>query len=127
MEHPEILPLLVVIIGVLLSSLKKRKQDTGESVPPPIPSQPQRIPDVATIPLPTAKTNRHKSAKKQKKSRPSASIPLVPPPLSGQEEGTRSIKNVTPDAAYAIPADAPSNVEEWRKAIIAHEILKRKF
>ena len=54
---------------------------------------------------------------------PQRSIAIQPPELEGQRATT-----VTTDDAYSQPTDQlPSSSHDWRRAIIAHEILKRKF
>ena len=51
------------------------------------------------------------------------SIAIEPPEMEGQRATT-----VTTDDAYSQPTDQlPSSSHDWRRAIIAHEILKRKF
>lgn len=51
------------------------------------------------------------------------SIAIEPPEMEGQRATT-----VTTDDAYSQPTDKlPSSSHDWRRAIIAHEILKRKF
>lgn len=51
------------------------------------------------------------------------SIAIEPPELEGQRATT-----VTTDDVYSQPTDQlPSSSHDWRRAIIAHEILKRKF
>ena len=54
---------------------------------------------------------------------PQRSIAIEPPEMEGQRATT-----VTTDDAYSQPTDQlPSSSHDWRRAIIAHEILKRKF
>ncbi len=51
------------------------------------------------------------------------SIAIEPPEMEGQRATT-----VTTDDAYSQLTDQlPSSSHDWRRAIIAHEILKRKF
>ena len=54
---------------------------------------------------------------------PQRSIAIEPPEMEGKRATT-----VTTDDAYSQPTDQlPSSSHDWRRAIIAHEILKRKF
>ncbi len=129
MEHPEILPLIVIVIGVLLSSLKKKPQ---QPLPPVLPQSQPQPPLVAPIPSVEAYTG-------DKRSDKSAGIetPLIPtaattiPELPAKPETTKmptadSIEAVD-DAYSSVPhPDVPVG-KDWRRAIIAHEILKRKF
>ena len=51
------------------------------------------------------------------------SIAIEPPEMEGQRA-----TSVTTDDAFSQPTDQlPSSSHDWRRAIIAHEILKRKF
>ena len=56
---------------------------------------------------------------------PQRSIAIEPP----ENEGQRATAiTAAPDDVYSQPADRlPSSSHDWRRAVIAHEILKRKF
>ncbi len=70
-----------------------------------------------------------KKAAKKKSSKPSKKKNYVIEPP--EQEGKRATANVATSIAndaYATTNDClPHDSKEWRKAIIAHEILKRKF
>ena len=54
---------------------------------------------------------------------PQRSIAIEPPEMEGQRATTNTLDDV-----YSQPTDQlPSSSHDWRRAIIAHEILKRKF
>lgn len=126
MEHPEILPLIVIVIGILLSSLRqKSKKATSNTMPPKIPVPSNRANGHGT--MPTIKSSipdepmKPKTATKIKNQRVAS---IIQPP---EEEGKQSVTALINDDAYSQShPDLPTD-KDWRKAIIAHEILKRKF
>lgn len=72
------------------------------------------------------------------KARAATAMPKVPPQPAPQRsiaieppenEGQRATAiTAAPDDVYSQPADRlPSSSHDWRRAVIAHEILKRKF
>lgn len=110
MEHPEILPLIVIVVGILLSSLKKKPKPPTISRTAP---EPQWQHD-STTPPEIPKEPRAKAAPKPRAKR-MPDIPSTPIPADD-------------DNAYSSEPHPEVPVgEEWRRAIIAHEILKRKF
>lgn len=111
----EIYFLIVFVVVILFSAFAKQKKIQQQQQAPPLPPEPPVVPEpwIAT-------------------SRPS--VPRVPkkqnaPIQSPEKEGAHAVKvppAVTEDA-YAEPhSDVPRN-DDWRRAVIAHEILKTKF
>lgn len=140
MDLSDILPLLIIIGGALLSflskSVKKKAGDTSEQprrqpTPPVVhsasttaqPISDDWIPNNSDdtyaetaippsyIPIPKHNTNKNS--------------PLIQVP---ENEGQRSITEPTNDPNYAYNDNTSiCTTQNWRKAIIAHEILKTKF
>ena len=111
----EIYFLIVFVVVILFSAFAKQKKIQQQQQAPPLPPEPPVVPEpwIAT-------------------SQPS--VPRVPkkqnaPIQSPEKEGAHAVKvplAVTEDA-YAEPhSDVPRN-DDWRRAVIAHEILKTKF
>lgn len=126
MEHPEILPLIVIVIGVLLSSRKKPKQTLPPAVPQP--EQPQVMP-IPCIQTADEDKSAAKSAGIEAKPIPAATTKMPELPTMPKEPKAPAADSIAAcdDAYSSIPhPDVPVG-EDWRRAIIAHEILKRKF
>lgn len=111
----EIYFLIAFVVVILFSAFAKQKKIQQQQQAPPLPPEPPVVPEpwIAT-------------------SQPS--VPRVPkkqnaPIQSPEKEGAHAVKvppAVTEDA-YAEPhSDVPRN-DDWRRAVIAHEILKTKF
>lgn len=124
MDRPEIIISIIIMVGIFLSSLKKpKKTKTPTSAPqqhnkvPPLPRHPSVPPSLDDMIIPIT------SQKKQKQS----PKPFIPMPAS--EEGSHAVKVdvAPPDDAYSEPHPYVPKDNDWRRAIIAHEILKRKF
>lgn len=128
MENPEILPLIVIVIGVLLSSLKKKpKQTLPPAVPQPKPQPPlgMPIPDVETE---VSDNSPAKSAGTEIPPIPKIATAAPKLPTIPKTPKIPTADSIAADDAYSsIPhPDVPVG-KDWRRAIIAHEILKRKF
>ena len=99
-----------------------------ESEPEPEPEQPiTSLEDlIKALSQPKQKPQPHVAATPPQlppQPAPQRSIAIEPPEMEGQRATT-----VTTDDAYSQPTDQlPSSSHDWRRAIIAHEILKRKF
>ena len=111
----EIYFLIVFVVVILFSAFAKQKKIQQQQQAPPLPPEPPVVPEpwIAT-------------------SQPS--VPRVPkkqnaPIQSPEKEGAHAVKvpPVVTEDDYAEPhPDVPRN-EDWRRAVIAHEILKTKF
>ncbi len=104
-----LIPVLIiggVIAGGIADSMKKQKKPLA----PPI-----------AAPAAEARETQESATEKQQERKKHAPKP--------QGEGTRAIKTVPDDdEAYSMKqSDAGVAMEDLRKAIVAHEILKRKF
>lgn len=122
MEHPEILPLIVFVVGILLSSLKKKPKMSGTG------SKYNEVPGSADVPqIPEVAKCDDASEPYQDEYDDETLKPKVPElPIIPDEKEHKPIVIETDDA-YAEPhPDVPVGAD-WRRAIIAHEILKRKF
>ena len=127
-----------VMLFSFLNSLKKAKAEKekrkqamcNQQQPQPEPQQPitsledlikaLSTPKPPQMPKPRAATAMPKVPTQPAQQR---SIAIEPPEMEGQRATT-----VTTDDAYSQPTDQlPSSSHDWRRAIIAHEILKRKF
>ena len=83
-------------------------------------NKPKRAPQT---PKPRAASAMPKVPKVPTQPAQQRSIAIEPPEMEGQRATT-----VTTDDAYSQLTDQlPSSSHDWRRAIIAHEILKRKF
>ena len=111
----EIYFLIAFVVVILFSAFAKQKKIQQQQQAPPLPPEPP------VVPAPWIATSR-------------PSVPRVPkkqnaPIQSPEKEGAHAVKvppAVTEDA-YAEPhSDVPRN-DDWRRAVIAHEILKTKF
>lgn len=101
-----------------------------ESEPEPEPEQPiTSLEDlIKALSTPKQKPQPHVAATPPQlppQPAPQRSIAIEPP----ENEGQRATDiTAAPDDVYSQPADQlPSSSHDWRRAIIAHEILKRKF
>ena len=123
-----------------LNSLKKAKAEKekrkqamcNQQQPQPEPQQPitsledlikaLSTPKPPQMPKPRAATAMPKVPTQPAQQR---SIAIEPP----ENEGQRATAiTAAPDDVYSQPADRlPSSSHDWRRAVIAHEILKRKF
>ena len=92
-----------------------------KEVSTPTKQQPQRQPRQAT-PV-------HRQVVKQPTPQPKQSYVIGSPEMEGQSV-TNAKQSTTTDHVYDMPnADLSSDIRntDWRRAVIAHEILKRKF
>ena len=118
--------LIFIVIGILLSALKSNKQQKvqHEARPqqprsmakPHQGSGPGNLPPIPRVAKAPATGPHHTPAK-----------PYLP--TSPSQEGVHAVPvpQIVPEDAYAEPhPDVPSSAD-WRRAIIAHEILKTKF
>ena len=112
----EIYFLIAFVVVILFSAFAKQKKiQQQQQQAPPLPPEPPVVPEpwiaVSQPPVPRVHT------------KPNA--PIQAP----EKEGAHAVKvppAVTEDA-YAEPhSDVPRN-DDWRRAVIAHEILKTKF
>lgn len=122
-DHPEILPLAVFLLIILFSSLKsKSKKSAPASAPKP--QQEPQAPPIPQSPARGSEVSGAAAATKQSGLSPRAAIGQPKP------KGTHKPSQPKPKAEdpYAVThPDVPAAANEWRKAVIAHEILKRKF
>ena len=111
----EIYFLIVFVVVILFSAFAKQKKIQQQQQASPLPPEPPVVPE------PWIATSQPSVPRVSKK--PNAPI------QSPEKEGAHAVKvppAVTEDA-YAEPhPDVPRN-EDWRRAVIAHEILKTKF
>ena len=92
-----------------------------KEVSTPTKQQPQRQPRQAT-PV-------HRQVVQQTTPQPKQSYVIESPEMEGQSV-TNAKQSTTTDHVYDMPnADLSSDIRntDWRRAVIAHEILKRKF
>ena len=111
----EIYFLIAFVVVILFSAFAKQKKIQQQQQAPPLPPEPPVVPEpwiaVSQPPVPHVHT------------KPNA--PIQAP----EKEGAHAVKvpPVVTEDAYAEPhPDVPRN-EDWRRAVIAHEILKTKF
>ena len=111
----EIYFLIAFVVVILFSAFAKQKKIQQQQQAPPLPPEPPVVPEpwiaVSQPPVPRVHT------------KPNA--PIQAP----EKEGAHAVKvpPVVTEDAYAEPhPDVPRN-EDWRRAVIAHEILKTKF
>lgn len=111
----EIYFLIVFVVVILFSAFAKQKKIQQQQQAPPLP------PESPVVPEPWIATSRPSVPRVSKKQ----NAPIQSP----EKEGAHAVKvppAVTEDA-YAEPhSDVPRN-DDWRRAVIAHEILKTKF
>lgn len=111
----EIYFLIVFVVVILFSAFAKQKKIQQQQQAPPLPPEPPVVPEPW---IATSQPSVPRVSKKQ-------NAPIQSP----EKEGAHAVKvplAVTEDA-YAEPhPDVPRN-EDWRRAVIAHEILKTKF
>ena len=111
----EIYFLIVFVVVILFSAFAKQKKIQQQQQAPPLPPEPPVVPE------PWIATSQPSVPRVSKK--PNAPI------QSPEKEGAHAVKvpPVVTEDAYAEPhPDVPRN-EDWRRAVIAHEILKTKF
>ena len=112
----EIYFLIAFVVVILFSAFAKQKKiQQQQQQAPPLPPEPPVVPEpwiaVSQPPVPRVHT------------KPNA--PIQAP----EKEGAHAVKvpPVVTEDAYAEPhSDVPRN-DDWRRAVIAHEILKTKF
>ena len=111
----EIYFLIVFVVVILFSAFAKQKKIQQQQQAPPLPPEPPVVPEPW---IATSQPSVPRVSKKQ-------NAPIQSP----EKEGAHAVKvppAVTEDA-YAEPhSDVPRN-DDWRRAVIAHEILKTKF
>ena len=91
----------------------------------PTPPKPQRQPRQAASSAPPV----HRQVVQQPTPEPKQSYVIESPEMEGQSV-TNAKQSTTTDHVYDMPsADLSSEIRstDWRRAMIAHEILKRKF
>lgn len=112
----EIYFLIAFVVVILFSAFAKQKKiQQQQQQAPPLP------PESPVVPEPWIATSQPSVPRVSKK--PNAPI------QSPEKEGAHAVKvpPVVTEDAYAEPhPDVPRN-EDWRRAVIAHEILKTKF
>lgn len=111
----EIYFLIAFVVVILFSAFAKQKKIQQQQQAPPLPPESPVVPEpwiaVSQPPVPRVHT------------KPNA--PIQAP----EKEGAHAVKvpPVVTEDAYAEPhPDVPRN-DDWRRAVIAHEILKTKF
>lgn len=123
-EFNELIPFVVIIVVILASSFKRQKKQ-GTTVDN---NREERVPTVPTAPRQSPWTP---SQQPQVQPRQSSKIPEQFIPESQSTEGQHSVvipPLPTPDIdAYDEPHPDVPESHDWRRAIIAHEILKTKF
>ena len=111
----EIYFLIAFVVVILFSAFAKQKKIQQQQQAPPLPPEPPVVPEPW---IATSQPSVPRVSKKQ-------NAPIQSP----EKEGAHAVKvppAVTEDA-YAEPhSDVPRN-DDWRRAVIAHEILKTKF
>lgn len=118
--------LIVVIIAILLSSFKKQKKTDGATprravaVPPNVEEWLPHSPVFAAL------------QEQKRKLRPepgTLDLPKVPYiPVTPEQEGVHAIvPPIDDEDVYAEPHPDVPAATDWRRAVIAHEILKTKF
>ena len=111
----EIYFLIVFVVVILFSAFAKQKKIQQQQQAPPLPPEPPVVPEpwIATSQPPVPRVHTKPNAPIQAPEKEGAHAVKVPP--------------VVTEDAYAEPhPDVPRN-EDWRRAVIAHEILKTKF
>ena len=141
-EFNELIPFVVIIVVILASSFKRQKKqgttvdNNREERVPTVPTAPRQSPwTPSQQPQPTWKQPWQSpwtpSQQPQVQPRPSSKIPEPFIPESPRTEGQHSVvipPLPTPDIdAYDEPHPDVPESHDWRRAIIAHEILKTKF
>ena len=103
------------MVVILFSAFAKQKKIQQQQQAPPLPPGPPVVPEpwIATSQPPVPRVHTKPNAPIQAPEKEGAHAVKVPP--------------VVTEDAYAEPhPDVPRN-EDWRRAVIAHEILKTKF
>ena len=141
-EFNELIPFVVIIVVILASSFKRQKKqgttvdNNREERVPTVPTAPRQSPWIPSQhPQPTGKQPWQSpltpSQQPQVQPRQSSKIPEQFIPESQSTEGQHSVvipPLPTPDIdAYDEPHPDVPESHDWRRAIIAHEILKTKF
>ena len=141
-EFNELIPFVVIIVVILASSFKRQKKqgttvdNNREERVPTVPTAPRQSPwTPSQQPQPTWKQPWQSpwtpSQQPQVQPRQSSKIPEQFIPESQSTEGQHSVvipPLPTPDIdAYDEPHPDVPESHDWRRAIIAHEILKTKF
>ena len=111
----EIYFLIAFVDVILFSAFAKQKKIQQQQQAPPLPPEPPVVPEpwIATSQPPVPRVHTKPNAPIQAPEKEGAHAVKVPP--------------VVTEDAYAEPhPDVPRN-EDWRRAVIAHEILKTKF
>ena len=141
-EFNELIPFVVIIVVILASSFKRQKKqgttvdNNREERVPTVPTAPRQSPwTPSQQPQPTWKQPGQSpwtpSQQPQVQPRQSSKIPEQFIPESQSTEGQHSVvipPLPTPDIdAYDEPHPDVPESHDWRRAIIAHEILKTKF
>ena len=111
----EIYFLIVFVVVILFSAFAKQKKIQQQQQAPPLPPEPPVVPEpwIATSQPPVPRVPKKQNAPIQAPEKEGAHAVKVPPVVS--------------EDAYAEPhSDVPRN-EDWRRAVIAPEILKTKF
>ena len=116
---------VVVIISIFLSVLKSNTKNKakGGNMAPPVPRQPR------TTPPPVSGSGWLPLAEAEHREAP-LDVPTKPyVPASPRDEGVHAVKlpEIVAEDAYAEPHPDVPVAADWRRAIIAHEILKTKF
>ena len=111
----EIYFLIVFVVVILFSAFAKQKKIQQQQQAPPLPPEPPVVPEpwIATSQPSVPRVHTKPNAPIQAPEKEGAHAVKVPPAVT--------------EDAYAEPhSDVPRN-EDWRRAVIAHEILKTKF
>ena len=111
----EIYFLIAFVVVILFSAFAKQKKIQQQQQAPPLPPEPPVVPEpwIATSQPSVPRVHTKPNAPIQAPEKEGAHAVKVPP--------------VVTEDAYAEPhPDVPRN-EDWRRAVIAHEILKTKF
>lgn len=134
----DILPVIIfVLIGVggsMLSAKQKRERQAeqkeleDESEPESESTEPPFIPAGSQTSeesyIPMRESVRKPQPQPRNRQRNSA---IQSPEFEGASAIERSEDNANADDPYALHPDLPAAGSDWRKAILAHEILKTKF
>lgn len=111
----EIYFLIVFVVVILFSAFAKQKKIQQQQQAPPLPPEPPVVPEpwIATSQPSVPRVSKKRNAPIQSPEKEGAHAVKVPPAVT--------------EDAYAEPhSDVPRN-DDWRRAVIAHEILKTKF
>lgn len=132
-ELKDILVPIIVVIGILLSAFSKKKTPNKGSTPP-IPKRAHGDDWLKELsPQGPPPLTKKRSKQKGRKTVPSKATEKMSPPLfineNPEDEGQRAlgIEESEKDVYGVEGTKELASMEDWRRAIIAHEILKRKF